>query len=65
MSINRNKPDAHGFYAIDHTAASFVFNRSGRIRLLVPHEFSSDDWVADLRVLLRERSWTPEMTDFI
>ena len=54
--INRNKPNANGFYTVDHTAASFVFDRSGRIRLFVPHEFTSDDWAVDLRVLLRERS---------
>jgi len=54
--INRNEPDASGFYTVDHTAASFVFDRSGRIRLFVPHEFSSDGWAADLRVLLRQRS---------
>lgn len=55
--INRNKPDASGFYTVDHIASSFVFDRSGRIRLLAPYRFSSEDWAADLRVLLGERSW--------
>ena len=52
--INRNKPDANGYYSVDHTASSYVFDRSGRIRLFVRHDFSSDDWAADLRMLLRE-----------
>lgn len=52
--INRNKPNESGYYTVDHTAASFVFDRGGRIRLFVPHDFSGNDWAADLRVLLRE-----------
>lgn len=52
--INRNKPNADGFYTVDHTAAFFVFDRRGRIRLYVRDELSSNDLTADLRVLLRE-----------
>lgn len=52
--INRNKPDANGFCTVDHSTGSFVFDGSGRIRLLVPHDFSSEDWAADLRALLRQ-----------
>ena len=50
--IRRNTPDTNGFYTVDHTAASFVFDRQGRIRLFVPHHFTSEDWAADLRTLL-------------
>jgi len=50
--INRNKPNAGGFYTVDHTTSAFVFDRSGRIRLFVPHEFSGQMWAEDLRMLL-------------
>lgn len=53
----RNKPTVtDGFYTVDHTAASYVFDRQGRIRLYVQHEASTDDWAADLHVLLRENA---------
>lgn len=52
--VNRNKPNNKGFYTVDHSTSSFVFDRQGRIRLLVPHTFTSDDWAADLRVLLHD-----------
>ena len=52
--INRNRPDANGNYSVDHTAASFVIDRGGRTRLYVPHTFTSQDWVADLKTLLPE-----------
>jgi protein SCO1/2 len=56
LFISRGKPNESGFYTVDHTAASFVFDRQGRIRLFVahPHDANIDDWVADLRLLLRE-----------
>lgn len=50
--INRNKPNASGYYTVDHSTSSFVFDGEGRIRLLVPHTFSGQDWAADLRQLL-------------
>ncbi len=52
--INRNKPDAGGFYTVDHTAASYVFDGQGQIRLLVPHEMSSENIATDLRLLLAQ-----------
>lgn len=56
LFISKNKPNESGFYSVDHTAASFVFDRQGRIRLFIahPHDANIDDWVADLRTLLRE-----------
>ncbi len=56
--INRNKPNASGFYTVDHTAASFVFDGQGRVRLYVPHEANSDDIAADLRLLLGQAGKT-------
>ena len=51
----RNKPGKEGFYTVDHTAATYVFDRRGRVRLYVPHEMSVDERVADLRILLTAR----------
>lgn len=39
-------------YTIDHTAASYVLDREGRLRLYVRHDLSEDDIEADLRKLL-------------
>jgi protein SCO1 len=44
-----------GSYTVDHTAASFVFDPEGRLRLLVRH--GKAEWLAnDLRTLLRSSS---------
>lgn len=48
----RNKPGKEGYYTVDHTAATYVFDRRGRVRLYVPHEMSIDDRIKDLRILL-------------
>ena len=41
-----------GTYGIDHTAASYVIDAQGRLRLYVRHQQTADDLVADLRLLL-------------
>lgn len=41
-----------GVYTIDHTAASYVLDPAGRLRLYVRHAASADDILADLRTLL-------------
>ena len=51
----RNRPDAAGFYPVDHTAATFVFDRENRPRLYVPHEMGIDDRISDLRKLVAGR----------
>jgi len=51
----RNQPDAAGFYSVDHTAATFVFDRENRVRLYVPHEMEIDDRIGDLRKLVAGR----------
>ncbi len=51
----RNKPNAAGFYSVDNTAATFVFDRESRVRLYVPHEMGIDDRIEDLRKLLTGR----------
>jgi protein SCO1/2 len=39
-------------YSIDHTAASFVLDREGRLRLYVRHQQPVEDIVADVKTLL-------------
>jgi protein SCO1 len=43
-----------GSYTIDHTAASYVFDTQGRIRLFVKHGQPSDWLAADLKILLAQ-----------
>jgi protein SCO1/2 len=42
-------------YSIDHTAASYVFDREGRLRLFVKHD-QVGLLVEDIRTLLKERA---------
>ena len=39
-------------YGIDHTAASYVIDAKGRLRLYVRHQQTAEDLAADLRLLL-------------
>jgi protein SCO1/2 len=41
-----------GTYGIDHTAASYVIDAQGRLRLYVRHQQTAEDLAADLRLLL-------------
>lgn len=45
-------PDAHGNYAVDHTASTYLFDPQGRLRLLVQHGESAERIAADIRLLL-------------
>lgn len=39
-------------YTIDHTTNSFLIDRQGRLRLVVPHEMSAQDVTHDINLLL-------------
>jgi protein SCO1 len=39
-------------YTMDHTALSYLFDRQGRIRVVLRHEQTADDYTADIRQLL-------------
>ena len=41
-------------YTMDHTALSYLFDRQGRIRVVLRHEQTADDYTADVRTLLAE-----------
>ena len=45
-------PDSALIYTIDHTTNSFVIDRKGRLRLVVPHEMSAADVTHDLQLLI-------------
>jgi protein SCO1 len=43
-------------YTMDHTALSYLFDRQGRIRVVLRHEQSAQDYTADIRALLAEKA---------
>lgn len=43
-----------GTYTIDHTAASYIVDAQGRLRLYVRHQMPAEDIAADLRLLLAQ-----------
>lgn len=49
------KPDATGFYTVDHMGPSFVFDLQGRLRLFISDEHSAEVIADDLRTLLKGR----------
>lgn len=48
------KADAHGNYSVDHGSAIYVFDPTGRLRLLMNPGMSIDAMAADVRLLLKE-----------
>lgn len=47
-------PDEHGAYSVDHSGRVFVFDPSGRLRLLMRPDTELGSMVQDLRLLLKE-----------
>ena len=45
-----------GTYTVNHTALSYIFDPSGRLRLVEQHTLGADAVAADLRKLMRESS---------
>jgi protein SCO1/2 len=41
-------------YTMDHTALSYLFDRQGRVRVVLRHEQTADDYAADVRALMAE-----------
>jgi len=52
--MQRNAGSSADNYSIDHTAASYVIDREGQLRLYVRHGASAADVAADLKLLLRK-----------
>jgi protein SCO1 len=53
VAYHREMPDAHGYYAVDHSSAFFVFDQQGRVRLLGEETVGPKGIAADLRLLLK------------
>lgn len=51
--FQHQKPDANGFYTVDHMGPSFVFDPQGRLRLFIADQHSADMIAQDLRTLLK------------
>lgn len=41
-------------YTIDHSAGTYVFDKSGRVRLFLRHEAAVEDVVHDVRILMKQ-----------
>lgn len=52
VAYHREKPDAQGYYAVDHSSAIFVFDQKGQARLLAEESAGSKTIASDLRRLL-------------
>ncbi|MGB6604224.1 MAG: SCO family protein [Steroidobacteraceae bacterium] len=52
VTYHRESPDAHGYYAVDHSSAVFIFDREGNARLLAEESSPPKVISADLRRLI-------------
>lgn len=43
-------------YTVDHSAVTYLLDRQGRLRVMLRHEQSAADYLADIRQLLKESS---------
>lgn len=51
--FKHQKPDASGFYTVDHMGPAFVFDPQGRLRLFISDQHSDDVIAQDLHTLLK------------
>lgn len=52
VAYHREKADAQGYYAVDHSSAIFVFDQKGQVRLLAEESAGPKTIASDLRRLL-------------
>lgn len=52
VAYHREKPDPHGYYAVDHSSAIFVFDQKGQARLLAEESAGPTTIASDLQRLL-------------
>lgn len=55
LYYKKQKPDANGFYTVDHMGPAYIFDPQGRIRLLASDEHSVEAIAEDVRALLKAR----------
>src|SRR5260364_23744 len=54
-ALRQNPGAQSGEYEMEHTAASYVFDPRGRLRLYVLYGQRPESWLHDLRLLLKEK----------
>lgn len=52
--VNAKRIPYEKTYVYDHSSFTYLLDRNGRIRTLMPYGHSADDFVNDLNILLRE-----------
>jgi len=52
VSYSYDKPDANGNYAVNHSAAIFVFDRKGRVSLVMNYRNGADAMAHDLKQMV-------------
>ncbi len=52
VSYSYDKPDAHGNYGVNHSAAIFVFDRKGRVSLVMNYRNGADAIAHDLKQMV-------------
>ncbi len=52
--VSAKKIPYHNSYSYDHSSFTYLVDRNGRIRALMPYDHSADDFVNDLKFLLGE-----------
>lgn len=55
LAIKRELPNSALGYTMDHTASTFVIDRAGQWRLMLPYQTPVADILGDVRALARER----------
>jgi protein SCO1/2 len=48
----KQKPDANGFYTVDHMGPAYIFDPQGRLRLFASDEHSAEVIAQDVQSLL-------------
>lgn len=56
LNVFYEKVPTGSSYTINHTSISYIFDEQGRLRLGMRHAQSAEDYVADLRLLMKQRS---------
>jgi len=56
LNVFYEKVPTGSSYTINHTAISYIFDDQGRLRLGMRHAQSADEYVSDLRTLMKQRT---------
>jgi protein SCO1/2 len=54
ISVSDKIPVAGGGYALNHSSFIYLIDRSGKLRALMPYGHGPDDFVHDVRILLKQ-----------